>query len=352
LDNDPFPSFSSVKSTPQWHDWHWQLKNSVTQFSHAELAGEQKLPFRITPYYADLLSRLGPGHPLARTMLPSPEELLVSPGEAQDPLGEDASSPVPGLVHRYPDRALLLATNTCAAYCRYCTRSRAVGHGHGTEDFNRPAINYLWEHKEIRDVIISGGDPLTMSTQRIETLLHELNLIPHLEMIRLGTKVPVVLPQRIDSDLLAVLARYHPWISIHFTHPDEVTPEVSAACNALASAGCPLGSQTVLLKGINDDVEVIRELMVKLLKIRVRPYYLYQCDPILGSKQFRTDPATGVKIIKYLRGRISGYGVPTFVIDAPGGGGKIPLAPNYCLYRSESEIRLENWAGKRFSYPL
>jgi lysine 2,3-aminomutase len=285
-------------------------------------------------------------------VVPDEAELVQSLGEAEDPLSEDASSPVPGLVHRYPDRCLLLVANTCAAYCRYCTRSRQVGrHGH-PEGFNQAAIDYLTHHTEIRDVVISGGDPLLLATGRIELLLQEMHRLPHLEMIRLGTKAPVVLPQRITGDLLAVLRKYHPWLSLHFTHPDEITPEVESACGKLADAGCPLGSQTVLLKGINDDPEVIRQLMVKLLKIRVRPYYLYQCDPVIGTGHFRTDPQVGVDIIRYLRGRISGYGVPTFVIDAPGGGGKIPLCPDYVQSRDENNLTLANWEGRLFSYPI
>jgi lysine 2,3-aminomutase len=339
----PLPDYSSMKATAHWQDWQWHLRNSLHQTTGA-------LPCRITPYYADLLASLGPGHPLGRTVLPDGAETVVSPGETEDPLAEDQCSPVPGLIHRYPDRCLLLVSNTCATYCRYCTRSRQVGRDRFVP-FNQPALDYIGQHPEIRDVIVSGGDPLLLATGRIELLLQELGRIPHLEMVRIGTKVPVVLPQRLTPDLLAVLRRFHPWFSLHFSHPVEITPEVEAACSKLADAGCPLGSQTVLLRGVNDDPEVIRCLMVKLLKMRVRPYYLYQCDPVVGTAHFRTDPQVGVDIIRYLRGRISGYGVPTFVIDAPGGGGKIPLCPDYQRGRDAAGLHLENWQGKTFCYP-
>lgn len=338
------PDFSQSKQQIHWHDWTWQLSNSF-----APPGPEVPFPARCTPYYWDLLEQLGPDHPLHRTVVPDVAELIVAPCEQQDPLGEEHDSPVPGLVHRYPDRVLLLVTNQCAAYCRYCTRSRQVGRSNG--GYNYEAIQYIRQHPEIRDVVISGGDPLTLPTGQIETILAKLSAIPHVEMVRIGTKVPLVLPQRIDPDLCEVLRRFHPWISIHCTHPDEITPEAEAALNRLASCGCPLGAQTVLLKGINDDPEVIRSLMVKLLKNRVRPYYLYQCDPVPGTSHFRTDPQVGVGILRHLQGKISGYGIPRFVIDLPGGGGKIPLNPDYVVDRDPDGIDLENWQGGRFRYP-
>ena len=338
------PDFTLDKTTLHWTDWQWQLRNS---FAPGASTG---FPSRVTPYYWDLLERLGPDHPLRRTVVPSPEELIVSPGEALDPLGEENDSPVPGIVHRYPDRALLLVTNRCAAYCRYCTRSRQVGQGHAPD--LDAAFNYLRQHPEIRDVVVSGGDPLTLPTGQIELILKRLSAIKSIEMVRIGTKVPMVLPMRIDPDLCGVLREFHPWISVHCTHPDELTPEAEAALNKLANCGCPLGSQTVLLKGVNDDPETIRRLMVGLLKSRVRPYYIYQCDPVAGTKHFRTDPEVGVGILRYLQGRISGYGIPKYVIDAPGGGGKIPLSPNYVIDRDEGEIKLENWEGKEYRYPV
>jgi len=352
IDPDPLPCTlqpypDEIKNSNQWNDWRWQLRHTITDFP----ADGVKLPARITPYYADLLARLGANHPLNKTMVPSTQELIVSPGEAQDPLGEDDDSPVPGLIHRYPDRVLFLVANSCAAYCRYCTRSRSVGQHCYTPD-NPEAIEYIRHHPEIRDVVVSGGDPLTLTTSTLETVLKSLSRIPHVEMIRIGTKVPMVLPQRIDADLRGLLREYRPWISIHATHPAEITPEVEAACNALADCGCPLGSQTVLLKNINDDPEVMRLLMVKLLKMRVRPYYLYACDPVEGTSHFRCDPSVGTEIIRYLRGRISGYGVPTFVVDAPGGGGKIPVMPDYVVGRTETELKLRNWQEKEYRYPV
>jgi lysine 2,3-aminomutase len=341
------PDYTTQKQTPMWHDWQWQMRNSPREFP--DVSGTA-LPFRITPYYADLIQRLGLDHPLAKTVFPSEAELILSPGEAVDPLGEEADSPVPGIVHRYPDRCLFLVTSVCSTYCRYCTRSRSVGHGTG--NYNYEALEYIRSHTEIRDVVVSGGDPLTLPTGQLEFILEKLRTIRHVEMVRIGTKVPMVLPQRIDPDLCGVLKEFHPWISIHCTHPDELTPEAESALNKLASCGCPLGSQTVLLKGVNDDSETIRRLMVGLLKNRVRPYYLYQCDPVAGTKHFRTDPEVGVGILRYLQGTISGYGIPRFVIDAPGGGGKIPLSPNYVIDRDEGEIKLENWEGKEYSYPV
>lgn len=339
------PDFSQAKLQPQWHDWTWQLSNSF-----APPGPEVPFPTRCTPYYWDLLAHLGPDHPLRRTVVPSVDELTTAPCELQDPLGEEHDSPVPGLVHRYPDRCLLLVTNRCAAYCRYCTRSRAVGQHHYPA-YNPEALDYIRQHPEIRDVVVSGGDPLTLPTGQIELILEKITAIKSVEMVRIGTKVPMVLPQRVDPDLCEVLGRFRPWISIHATHPDEITPEVETALNRLASRGCPLGSQTVLLRGINDDPEVIRTLMVKLLKNRVRPYYLYQCDPVAGTSHFRTDPAVGVGILRHLQGKISGYGIPRFVVDAPGGGGKIPLNPDYLVEQDPDGIMLENWQGRHFRYP-
>jgi len=312
------------------------------------------LPIRITPYYASLMSRSSAEHPIRRTMVPVFDEMLVSQDEAADPLHEGHDSPVPNLVHRYPDRVLFLATGFCSAYCRYCTRSHMVAKDkcHIGIKAWQPAIDYIKNHTEIRDVLISGGDPLTMAATHIEYLLKSLREIPHVEMIRIGTKVPVVLPQRITRSFVNMLKKYHPlYISVHFTHPDEITPEVAQACKRLVDAGIPLGSQTVLLKGINDNVETMTKLMHELLKIRVRPYYLYQCDPIPGSAHFRTSVNTGLQIIKGLRGHTSGYAVPHFVIDAPGGGGKIPLLPEYKIGYDSEGIILRNYENKLFHYP-
>jgi lysine 2,3-aminomutase len=354
-------------SLKDWNSWQWQLSNSIRtwqelgrflRLSESELLSvekNQKLPLRITPYYISLIHPDNPDHAIRRTMVPVYDELLVTPEEKADPLGEENQSPIPQLVHRYPDRVLFLATGVCAAYCRYCTRSHSVSKKdkmHASLAIWDQAIDYIRRHTEIRDILISGGDPLTMSDNRIEYLLSRLRAIPHVEIIRIGTKVPVVLPQRITGSLVRMLKKYHPlFMSIHFTHPDEITPEVTYACNRLADAGIPLGSQTVLLKGINDKVEVFKKLTHELLMIRVKPYYLYQCDPIPGSSHFRTTVSKGLDIIKGLRGHTSGYAIPHFVIDAPGGGGKIPLLPDYVSERNESGYLLNNYQGKVFFYP-
>lgn len=349
-----------------WNDWKWQLRNVVTRGDQLSrfidlTAGEReaiaglkgRLPLRITPWYLSLMTRGGPDHPIRRMMVPTPEELVTWPGEKSDSLHEEASSPVPGLVHRYPDRVLFLVTQTCSAYCRYCTRSHSVGRLTHAPRFQwERAIEYIASHPEIRDVLISGGDPLTLSNAQLEFLLSQLRAIPHVEIIRIGTKVPVVLPQRITPELTAMLERYHPlWMSIHFSHPDEITPETAAACARLAGAGIPLGSQTVLLRGINDDPLVMRSLMHQLLKIRVRPYYLYQCDLVPGSHHFRTPVSKGLEIIRSLRGFTSGYAIPHFVIDAPGGGGKIPLIPDYVREITPEGITMTNYLGKTCYYP-
>jgi lysine 2,3-aminomutase len=350
----------------EWNDWKWQIRNSYLSLHQLspfiELSGTEKqvlfspgthLPLRITPYYASLLTRPESGPVIRKAMVPGIEELTLSPGEHADPLNEEDSSPVRHLVHRYPDRVLFLATGFCSAYCRYCTRTHMVAREkvHFNRDWEQ-AINYIRQHTEIRDVLISGGDPLTMPTPMLKNLLTELRHIPHVEIIRIGTKVPVVLPQRITPELTRMLKQFHPlMISIHFMHPSELTPETAQACTRLADAGIPLGSQTVLLKDINDDVETMKKLMLGLLKIRVRPYYLYQCDPIPGSAHFRTPVSKGIEIIRGLRGFTSGYAVPNFVIDAPGGGGKIPLIPDYFQGRTDKEMILKNYEGKIFYYP-
>lgn len=358
-----FPTVSNEK----WNDWKWQVRNSFTSFEALEqvisLTDDEKgfkeqslnLPIRITPYYAALIVSQNQLQPLRKTMVPTLDELLVSPGEESDPLGEEHDSPVPLIVHRYPDRVLFLATGFCSAFCRYCTRSHMVSkkdkmHA-GTPQIDR-ALAYIRQHTEIRDVIISGGDPLTLSDERIEYLLSGLRAIEHVEMIRLGTKVPAVLPMRITKKLTDMLKKYHPlFMSLHFTHPDELTPETREACIRLADAGIPLGSQTVLLKGVNDEGDVYRKLTHELLKVRVKPYYLYQCDPIPGSAHFRTSVDKGLEIIKHLRGFTSGYAIPHYVIDAPGGGGKIPLLPEYFVAKENNQVILRNYEGKLYNYP-
>ncbi len=351
-----------------WNDWRWQLRKRIKDIAGLErifrLSDEERealrrigghLPVGITPYYASLMSINNPLEAIRRTMIPIDRELVQGPDEADDPLAEDSHSPVPGLVHRYPDRVLFLVTNFCATYCRYCTRARMVGQT-GEYHFNtaqfEKALAYLQAHPEIRDVLLSGGDPLTMADDRLEWLLERLHKIPHIEFVRIGTKVPAVLPQRITPTLVRMLRRYSPlWMSIHFMHPSEVTPEVAEACGRLADVGIPLGSQTVLTTGVNDDVETMKDLMHKLLRIRVRPYYLYQCDPISGSAHFRTPVEKGLEIIEGLRGHTTGSAVPTFVIDAPGGGGKIPLVPDYVVGRDGDYVVLRNYEGQTYRYP-
>ena len=351
----------------EWNDWHWQIQNRIRRqdqletmltLSEAERGGFQlslsRLPLAITPYYMSLLAPGDPADPLRRTVVPTSDEFIRAPGEADDPLGEETQSPLPGLVHRYPDRVLLLALDFCSTYCRYCTRSRVVGHGGVRPSRSRlqAAVDYIQASPKVRDVLISGGDPLTLGDDRLEWLLARLRRIPHVEIIRIGTKVPAVLPQRITPALTRMLRKYHPiWMSLHFTHPAECTPAAYRACERLADAGIPLGSQTVLLKGVNDNLETMRTLMHHMLRMRVRPYYLYQCDPITGSSHFRASVASGQAIIRGLRGFTSGYAVPTYVVDAPGGGGKIPLMPDYLDERRENDIVLRNFENKLFCYP-
>ncbi len=352
----------------EWSDWRWQLRMRIKSLAELErvyrLSPEERsavarhqgaLPVGITPYYASLIDADDPLDPIRRTHIPVGSEYLRSPGEAEDPLGEDHDSAVPGLVHRYPDRVLFLATGFCSTYCRYCTRSRMVGDADGSYSFSKSqweqALEYIEAHSEIRDVLISGGDPLTLADDRLDYLLGRLRRIRHVEFVRLGTKVPTVLPMRVTKALVRMLKRHHPlWMSIHFTHPSELTPEVSLALERLADAGIPLGSQTVLLKGINDEVPVMKQLMHGLLMRRVKPYYLYQCDPITGSAHFRTPVSKGLEIIEGLRGHTTGYAVPQYVIDAPGGGGKIPLLPEYVVGRDGDDLLLRNFEGRVYRY--
>ena len=353
----------------EWNSWEWQLANSFTtpeelsrvvtlsaEEEKALLYPSMKLPLRVTPYYLSLIDPGDPEDPLRRTVVPLAAECFVSPGEAADPLDEEGDCQVPGIVHRYPDRVLFLVTGFCSTYCRYCTRSRKVGDSHRTpltEEQIDAALAYIASHKEVRDVLVSGGDPLTLSNDRLESLLARIRKIPHVEFLRIGTKVPAVLPQRVTPELVKMLKRYHPlWISIHFTHPREITPESAKACERLADAGIPLGSQTVLLKGINDDTTTLKRLFQRLLAVRVRPYYLYQCDPIIGSAHFRTDIERGLELISSLRGFTTGYAVPTYVVDAPGGGGKVPLYPSTLVGREENRVMLKNYQGRLFTYPL
>ena len=357
-------------ATPEdWNDWRWQSRHRIRTLPELEriftLSDDERaaasrhtgsLPVGITPFYASRMGLDDPMEPLRRTHIMVGDEFLRTAGEEDDPLGEDHDMAVPGLVHRYPDRVLFLTTGFCATYCRYCTRSRMVGNAGGEYHFSthewEKALEYIEAHTEIRDVLLSGGDPLSIGDDKLDYLLGRLRRIKHVEFVRIGTKVPVVLPQRVTPALVSLLKRFRPlWMSLHFTHPDEITPETAQACERLADAGIPLGSQTVLLKGINDSVPVMKKLMHELLKIRVRPYYLYQCDPILGSSHFRTSVEKGLEIIEGLRGHTSGYAVPHYVVDAPGGGGKIPLLPDYYQGREDGDVLLRNYQHKVYRYP-
>ncbi len=361
--------FYPEATAQEWNDWRWQARNRIRTLAQLErifaLSPDERaavgrlaggLPVGITPYYASLMGRDDPQEPLRRTHIPVGDEFVRAPGEADDPLGEDHDTVVPGLVHRYPDRVLFLVTGFCSTYCRYCTRSRVVGHAGGEYHFSlaqwEKALAWIEEHPQIRDVLLSGGDPLTLGEDRLDWLLGRLRRIRHVEFVRIGSKVPVVLPQRIGRELIRVLRRHRPlWMSLHFTHPAELTPEVAEAVGRLADAGIPLGSQTVLLRGINDNADVLKRLFHGLLRLRVRPYYLYQCDPIRGSAHFRTPVEKGLELIAALRGHTTGYAVPTFVVDAPGGGGKIPLLPDPVVGRDGDDLLLRNFEGGVFRYP-
>ena len=349
-----------------WYDWKWQLRNRITSLdvireliplTRREEEGIKRatgrLAMAITPYFFSLIDRQDPKCPIRKQAIPRLEEFSVAPCEMVDPCGEDSHSPVPGLVHRYPDRALLIVTDSCAMYCRYCTRKRMVGEEHPPMPVDRldDALKYIRSKKSIRDVLISGGDPLMMKSEVLENYIAKLRAIPHIDIIRIGTRVPVTLPMRVNEELVSMLKKYHPlYISIHFSPPREITPEVAKACTLLADAGIPLGSQTVLLKGVNDRTATMKRLMHELLKIRVRPYYLYQCDMAMGTGHFRTPVTVGMNIIEELRGHTTGYAVPTFVVDAPGGGGKIPVAPNYLLSQAKGKVVLRNYENKIFTY--
>jgi len=350
----------------EWEDWRWQLKNRITKAEQLRLllnlndeevaamdASKGRMATAITPYFATLMSRTDPNCPIRRQALPTLQEIHFSPHDLLDPCAEDENSPVHGLVHRYPDRVLLLVTDKCAVYCRYCTRRRMVGSSEKciTEEEMDEAISYIQATKKVRDVLISGGDPLLLEDDHLERILTKLRKIPHVEIVRIGTRVPVTLPQRITPALTNMLRKYHPlWMSIHFSHPKEITKEVRRSCGLLSDAGIPLGSQTVLLRGINDKPSIMKRLMHELLKTRVRPYYIYQCDLAMGTEHFRTPIAVGINIIEKLRGHTTGYAVPSFVIDAPGGGGKIPVGPTYLISQDKGRMVLRNYQGKVFEY--
>lgn len=351
----------------QWEDWRWQIKNRITTLDEIkdilvltpqEEEGIRKsrgrLAMAITPYWVTLMDANDPDCPIRRQAIPLIEEFQFGSNEFVDPCAEDRDSPVSGLVHRYPDRVLLMSTEQCAMYCRHCTRRRLVGekeaHALNSKTIDA-AVEYIRANKKIRDVLISGGDPLMLEDEDLEQILQKVTAIPHVEFVRLGTRVPVTLPQRVTPALIAMLKKYSPvWMSIHFNHPKEISRRGRVACDMLADAGIPLGSQTVLLKGINDKPYIMKKLMHDLLKARVRPYYIYQCDPVRGTAHFRTPVAVGINIIEKLRGFTSGYAVPTYVVDAPGGGGKIPVGPNYLISQDKGKHVLRNFRGKIYTY--
>ncbi len=350
-----------------WNDWRWQLKNRITslaqldRFLPALTAGERagvqfadtKLAMAITPHFFNLIDTADANCPIRRQVIPRAEETHIASWETSDPCGEDAHSPVPGLVHRYPDRVLFLVTDRCAAYCRYCTRSRLVSNASGYDfqpQFDKQ-IEYIAKTPSIRDVLLSGGDPLLLSDEKLENLLSRLRAIPHVEFLRIGTRIPIFLPQRITPALCALLRRFHPlFISVHANHPRELTAEVRDALGRLADAGIPLGNQSVLLRHVNDDATVMKALVHKLLICRVRPYYIYQCDLIAGSAHLRASVRKGIEIMESLRGHTTGYAVPQYVIDAPGGGGKVPVNPEYVLSRNADRVVIRNFEGKVFEY--
>ncbi|MEA1962356.1 MAG: lysine 2,3-aminomutase [Bacillota bacterium] len=358
-------AINSINTLPvyahNWYNWQWQLQNRITTLDdlkkvvkislRTELQIKKAMdifPMAITPYYASLMEKDNEQCPIRMQAIPSVEELQMSSSDLEDPLSEEHDSPVPGLTHRYPDRVLLLATNECSMYCRHCTRKRKVGDH--DEDLSLSTImrgiEYIRNHPNIRDVLISGGDPFLLKTSILEKIILEIRKIPHVEVIRIGTRTPVVLPMRIDNELVNMLKKYHPiWINTHFNHPREITPESRKALATLSDAGIPLGNQSVLLRGINDCPYIMKELVHQLVMNRVRPYYLYQCDLSRGIEHFRTPVSKGIEILENLIGHTSGFAVPTFVVDAPGGGGKIPLQPNYLLSYSNRKTILRNYEG-------
>jgi len=345
----------------QWNDWTWQAKNRITTLQdlkkYITLTPEEEqgiekclATFRmaVTPYYLSLIDLNDRSDPIRKQAIPSAEELYFAPEESADSLHEDTDSPVKGLTHRYPDRVLFLLTDRCASYCRHCTRRRLVGQTDNAMPREQidACIEYIRNHPEVRDVLLSGGDVFMQSDEMLEYVISSLRAIPHVEIIRLGTRVPAVMPQRITQSLCDMLKKYHPiWVNVHFNHPNEITSDAAAACARLADAGIPLGNQSVLLAGVNDCVHVMRRLVNDLVKIRVRPYYIYVCDLSLGLSHFRTPVSKGIEIIEGLRGHTSGYCIPTFVVDAPGGGGKVPVMPNYVLSQTPRKVILRNFEG-------
>ena len=350
----------------QWNDWHWQLANRIETLEelkqYINLTAEEEegvkaclgtLRMAITPYYLSLINPEDPHDPVRKQAIPTAKELHRAAADLEDPLHEDSDSPVPGLTHRYPDRVLVLTTDQCSMYCRHCTRRRFAGQTDAAVPVDKidKCIEYVANHPEVRDVLLSGGDVLMLEDERLDYIFTKLRAIPHVEIVRLGSRTPVVMPQRITPELCAVLKKHHPvWLNTHFNTPAEITAEAKKACGMLADAGVPLGNQTVLLAGVNDCVHVMKELVHQLVMMRVRPYYIYQCDLSLGLEHFRTPVSKGIEIIEGLRGHTSGYCVPTFVVDAPGGGGKTPVMPNYVISQTPKKVILRNYEGVITTY--
>jgi len=349
----------------KWNNWRWQLSNRINTVEEFEkvipltpserkaLSAQNLFRVDITPYFISLIDPNNPNDPVRKQVVPSDAELVPFTAMMEDSLAEDRHSPVPGLVHRYPDRVLMLVTTQCASYCRYCTRSRIVGDPSAT--FSRAEfemqIEYLQRTTQVRDVLLSGGDPLVLAPKILEEILSRLREISHIEIVRIGSRVPVFLPMRVTDELTDMLQKYHPlWMNIHVNHPNEISLELAQAADKLTRAGIPLGNQAVLLAGVNDNVHIQRQLVQELVRIRVRPYYLYQCDLVEGAGHFRTPVAKGIEIMEGLRGHTSGYAVHQYIVDAPGGGGKIPVTPNYLLSMSDHKIVLRNYEGYVTTY--
>lgn len=361
----PRPKFYADVPAEKWYDWRWQMSNrlntvgelaQVLDLNNSEreaLASKNLFRVDVTPYFAALIDPRDPFDPIRQQVIPTSREMVPFTSMMEDSLAEDRHSPVPGLVHRYPDRVLMLVTTQCATYCRYCTRSRIVGDP--SQTFSRKEfeaqLEYLKRTPQVRDVLLSGGDPLVLAPKLLDEILGRLREIPHIEIVRIGSRVPVFLPMRVTDELCATLSKYHPlWMNIHVNHPNEITPELALACDKLSRAGVPLGNQSVLLAGVNDSVHIQRKLVYELVKMRVRPYYLYQCDLVEGAGHFRTSVSRGIEIIEGLRGHTSGYAVPHFIVDAPGGGGKIPVMPNYVVSQAPNKIVLRNYEGLLTTY--
>jgi lysine 2,3-aminomutase len=349
-----------------WNDWHWQQRERVTDLARLEkvvnvtpaerravVETAAEFQMGITPYYAALMDPDDPSCPVRLQSVPTMDETVVSAVDLEDPLAEERDMPTPGITHRYPDRVLFYVTHNCPVYCRHCTRKRKVADptSAAAKKQIEDSIAYIEKHTEVRDVVVSGGDPLSLSDERLDYILGRLRAIPHVEIFRLGTRNLVTLPQRVTDDFVRMLREHHPvYVNTHFNHPKECTAETFEAARRIADAGCPIGNQMVLLRGVNDDAKIVKELNHKLLLMRIRPYYIYQCDLAKGIGHFRTPVEKGIEIIEALRGHTSGLAVPHFVIDAPGGGGKIPVSPQYVVGREGKRWILRNYAGKRYEY--